>query len=70
MKSRHGDDDQEEQDDVDQFGASSIFSEMCNKRADESIPRPVTLILASVWMLPNLFLASQMYVPPSSSQTP
>lgn len=59
-----------DQEDLEQFVACAIISEMCNEMAEESIPRPVTLILASVWMLPNLFLASQMYVPSSSSQTP
>lgn len=34
------------------------------------IPSPMTLILASVLMIPNKFSASQMYNPSSLSQTP
>jgi len=36
----------------------------------KSIPSPVTIILATALMVPNWFLASQMYRPSSSSQTP
>lgn len=37
-----------------------LFPEVCDRRAEEGIPRPVTLILASAWMLPNLLWASQV----------
>lgn len=38
--------------------------------SDRNIPSPVTLTLAAVLMVPNGFLASQMYKPSSLSQTP
>ena len=36
----------------------------------EAIPSPVTETVTSVLTVPNWFLASQMYTPSSSSQTP
>lgn len=43
---------------------------VCGSRKKKTLPSPVTLTLASDLIVPNWFLASQMYSPSSSSQTP